>query len=99
MNPSSTNGHPIELRDEANRLVGYYVPVPVHAELQHLTQEIAALRKELADTQQDRDNYRRTCLAFAREFMPMKELDQLSLGSDGIPLDQVLREFEAAHGN
>jgi hypothetical protein len=96
MDTANQNGHAIELRDEANRLVGYYVPVPIHAEIQRLTEEIDRLRHELVEAKIDRDGYRRTAYYLVKEFLPLNEWRPLPLGSDGVPLDEVLREFEAS---
>jgi hypothetical protein len=98
MDAASQNGHAIELRDETNRLVGYYVPVPVHAEIQRLNEEIVRLRHELEEAKIDRDGYRRTAYYLVKEFLPLDEWDAQPLGSDGVPLDQVMREFEASMG-
>ena len=98
MNTADQNGHAIELRDEANRLVGYYVPVPVHTEIQRLREEIVKLRDDLAETKADRDRCRKMVFDMINEYLPPDDLDQLPLGSDGVPLNEVLREFESRPG-
>jgi hypothetical protein len=103
METATRNGHVIELRDESNRLVGYYVPVPVHAEVQaevnRLTAQIASLRHDLDEMRADRDRFKKSVYEMAKEFLPLDAWDKEPLDTtDGVPLDQVLREFERSHG-
>jgi hypothetical protein len=103
METATRNGHVIELRDESNRLVGYYVPVPVHAEVEaevnRLTAELTSLRHELDEVRADRDRFKKSVYEMAKEFLPLDEWDKESLETtDGVPLDQILGEFEQSPG-
>jgi len=100
---TNRNGHVIELRDESNRLVGYFVPVPLHAEAQaeidRLSAEVASVRRELDETRADRDRFKKSVYEMAKEFLPLDEWDKEPLDiADGVPLDQVLHEFEQSRG-
>src|SRR5260370_1461782 len=95
METPTRNGHVIELRDESNRLVGYYVPVPVHAEVQaevnRLTSQIAKLRHELDETRADRDRFKKSVYDMAKEFLPLDEWDKEPLDiEDTVPFERLI---------